>query len=256
MVRIPTIPQLVVRPHEPERARRLALLAALLWAVSLAIAGGIGWRIGQRPLVAVEDAQTKALRVDNDTLKQRIAVLERADQVAKVAANDLQQSLRDRDEEIAGLRADLAFYGRLVGGGARREGLAVHSVHVSAVPNSRAWNVTVTLTQNLKRSQIIGGRLQLSVEGVAGQQLKALPWSELAGASDAAGLPFSFKYFQQVTGTVMLPEGFAPNRVRVLVDAGEGGRVDQGFAWADAQASEENSSVQQQQQEGGSRSLR
>ena len=130
MVRIPAIPQLVVRPHEPARMRRLLVLAALLWAVSLAIAGGIGWRIGHRPLVAVEDAQNKVLRADIDTLRQRIAVLERAEQIGKVAANDLQQSLRDRDEEIAGLRADLAFYGRLVGGGARREGLAVHSVQV------------------------------------------------------------------------------------------------------------------------------
>ena len=252
MVRIPAIPQLVVRPHEPARMRRLLALAALLWAVSLAIAGGIGWRIGHRPLVAVEDAQNKVLRADIDTLRQRIAVLERAEQIGKVAANDLQQSLRDRDEEIAGLRADLAFYGRLVGGGARREGLAVHSVQVKAVPNSRAWNITVTLTQNLKRSQITSGRLQLAVEGVAGQQLRALPWSELAGSSDAAGLPFSFKYFQQVTGTVMLPEGFTPNRVRVLVDAGgEAGRIDQGFAWADAQATEENSNVQQQQEGGG-----
>jgi hypothetical protein len=253
MVRIPAIPQLVVRPHEPEKARRLALLALLLWLVSMAVAGGLGWRFAHRPAEVVEDEAVKPLRADNETLRQRVAVLERADQVAKVAANDLQQSLRERDEEIAALRADLAFYGRLVGGGARREGLAVHSVHVSAVPNSRAWNVTVTLTQNLKRTQIISGHLQLAVEGVAGQQLRSLAWNELA-PGQAQGLPFSFKYFQQVTGTVMLPEGFAPNRIKVQVDAGgEGGRIDQGFAWADAQTSEESSNVQQQEDTGAAR---
>ena len=249
MVRIPAIPQLVVRPHEPERARRLILLAVLLWLVSLAVAGGVVWRLAHRPSAIVEDEAVKPLRAETETLKQRVAVLERADQVGKVAANDLQQSLRERDEEIAALRADLAFYGRLVGGGARREGLAVHSVHVTAVPNSRAWNVTVTLTQNLKRSQIISGHLQMAVEGVTGQQLKSVPWSELASSGETSGLAFSFKYFQQVTGTVMLPEGFTPNRIKVAVDAGsEGGHIDQGFAWTEAQANEESSNVQQQQE--------
>ena len=254
MVRIPSIPQLVVRPHEPERARRLIALIAVLWAVSLAVAGALGWRVAHEPSVVMEDEAVKPLRNENEALKQRVAVLGRADQVGKIAAKDLQNSLSERDEEIAGLRADLAFYGRLVGGGSRREGLAVHSVHVSRVPNSRAWNVTVTLTQNLKRSAIISGRVQLAVEGVAGQQLKTLPWSELAGSADAQGLTFSFKYFQQVTGTVMLPEGFAPNRIRIVADAaGEGGRVDQGFAWADAQSSEENANVQQQENAGAAR---
>jgi hypothetical protein len=250
MVRIPVIPQLVVRFHEPERARRLFVLAVLLWLVSLAVAGGVVWRLAHRPAAVVEDEAVKPLRAENETLKQQVAVLERADQVGKVAANDLQQSLRERDEEIAALRADLAFYGRLVGGGARREGLAVHSVHVSSVPNSRAWNVTVTLTQNLKRSQIISGHLQMTVEGVTGQQLKSVPWGELASSGETPGLGFSFKYFQQVTGTIMLPEGFTPNRIKVAVDAGsEGGRIDQGFAWAEAQASEESSNVQQQQED-------
>jgi hypothetical protein len=255
MVRIPAIPKLIVRPHEPERARRLFMLAALLWLVSLAIAGGLGWRVAHRPAAVVEDEAVKPLRAENETLKQRVAVLERSDQVGKVAANDLQQSVRERDEEIAALRADLAFYGRLVGGGARREGLAVHSVHVSAVPNSRAWNVTVTLTQNLKRSQIISGHLQMTVEGVTGQQLKTLPWADLARNGESQGLTFSFKYFQQVTGTVMLPEGFTPNRIKVQVDAGNdgGGRIDQGFAWAEAQASEESSNVQQQEDTGTAR---
>ena len=83
-----------------------------------------------------------------------------------------------------------------------------------------------------------------------GQQLRSVPWSELA-PGQAQGLPFSFKYFQQVTGTVMLPEGFAPNRIKVQVDAAEGGRIDQGFAWAEAQTSEESSNVQQQEDSAG-----
>lgn len=246
MPRIPPIPQLVVRPYDPPRLRRVVLFVGLIWLSSLMVVGMVVWRYARLPPSNVsESAPMIDLRNANEALEQRIAVLERADQVGKIAASDLQQSLREREEEIAGLRADLAFYGRLVGGGARREGLAIHSVHVTPVADSHAWNVSVTLTQNLKRSQISNGRLQLEVEGVAGQQLKRIAWSDLTGSAAPSGWPFAFKYFQQVTGTIVLPEGFVPNRVRVTANAGgEGGRVEQSFAWTDAQANEEINNVQ------------
>jgi hypothetical protein len=239
-------PKLVVRQHDPQRTRRRVAAVALAWLITLGAALVAGWYVGLRPR-GVDPAELASQRSQNELLQQRVAVLERADQIDRVASVDLQQTLREREEEIAGLRADIAFYSRLVGGGARREGLAVHSLRVAPVRDSHAWNVSVTLTQNLKRSQVSSGRLTLAIEGVENNQLKVLAWSDLAGAADTGGLPFSFKYFQQVTGTVMLPDGFSPNRVRVTVDAGGDGHIEQGFAWAEAQATEENSDVQQQE---------
>lgn len=236
-------PQFVVQQHDPRAARRRLLLLTVLWLVSLALVAAGVWIYARTPHSGPDPAEFTRAQQENEGLKQRVAILERADQVDRVASSDLQQTLREREEEIAGLRTDLAFYSRLVGGGARREGLAVHSVHVSPVKDSAAWNVVVTLTQNMKRSQSSEGRLQLSIEGVSNGQLKSLPWAELAGSGDSAGLPFAFKYFQRVSGTVMLPDGFAPNRIKVVAEAaGGGGRVEQGFAWSEAQAAEESSS--------------
>ncbi|UXI68097.1 DUF6776 family protein [Tahibacter amnicola] len=239
-------PQLIVQQHDPRAKRRRVLGWSILWLITLAAVAAGTW-FYFRPTGEPLDPRTlEALRTENDGLKQRIAVLERADQVDRVASTDLQQTLREREEEIAGLRTDLAFYSRLVGGGARREGLSVHSVHVAPVKDSRAWNVTATLTQNMKRSQVTAGRLQVSVEGVSNGQLKSLSWTDLAsGGGEAAGIAFSFKYFQRVPGTIMLPEGFTPNRIKVTVEADGGGRVEQGFAWEEARAAEESSNVQQ-----------
>lgn len=237
-------PQFVLQHHNPRAARRRLLLLATLWLVSVVLAALGAWYLSQTPRSGPDPAEFERQRGENETLKQRVAVLERADQVDKVASSDLQQTLREREEEIAGLRTDLAFYSRLVGGGARREGLAVHSVHVAPVKDSRAWNVVVTLTQNMKRSQSSEGRVQLSVEGVSDGKLKSLSWNDLAGANND-GLGFSFKYFQRVSGTVLLPDGFSPNRIKVVAEAtGGGGRVEQGFAWNEAQAAEEISNVQ------------
>ena len=234
-------PQFVIRQVNPARSRRLWLFVALLWMGSLTLAVvATSLLLVSRP-PAIDQAPVDSL--DTSALKMRIAVLERSEQVAKAALVELQQTLRDREEEIAGVRADLAFYGRLVGG-AKREGLAVNSLSLKPVPDSRAWNFSATLTQNFKRGPETRGKLTLTVSGIRNGALETLDWKDLGQKPDNAGIEYAFKYFQQVEGTIMLPEGFEPNRVRASAD-GDSGHSDQEFSWKDAAQAEEKEDVRQ-----------
>lgn len=219
------------------------LLGALGAFAALALGVALGMSLVKRSVVHGPSAAEKSLRAENEALKSRVAVLERSEQVAKAALADVQQVLRERAEEADSLRSDLAFYGRLVGG-QQREGLAVHQIRVRPVAGSLAWNFTATLTQNFKRGQETRGRLSLSVEGVEDGKLKTLDWNTLKQNGGAAGIEYAFKYFQQVNGTIMLPQGFEPNRIRVRAE-GEGGRAEQDFNWQDALEGEEKTDVQQ-----------
>jgi hypothetical protein len=237
-----TSPRFIIRQNNPARLRWICLFVALAWLVSLVLAVAL-----TRALVSPEPvADTPTAKIDlldGEALKSRIAVLERSEQVAKAALIDLQRTLRDREEEIAGVRADLAFYGRLVGG-AKREGLAVHALTLKAVPDSRAWNFSATLTQNFKRGPETRGKLTLTVSGISAGKLETLSWNQLTQQPANPGIEYSFKYFQQVNGTIMLPEGFEPNRVRASAE-GDGGRADQEFQWNDAAKAEETDNVRQ-----------
>ncbi|HZP66769.1 MAG TPA: DUF6776 family protein [Rudaea sp.] len=247
MVNVAPPPVLVVRPHRPERRRRLVLLVAFAWIVSLPAAFGLMQLMSPQVANVVDHSALNAAQREIDDLRKRNAALERSEQIARAANADLQQNLRDQQEQIAGLRADLAFFSRLTGGSARRDGLAVHGVRVQATDTPRVFDVTATLTQNLKTGQIASGHVRMSVSGVRAGKLTTLSWNEIAPDQDANGLAFSFKYFRQIRATVMLPEGFAPNRIRVEADAGSDmGHADQDFAWADALAEQEVSDVQQQ----------
>lgn len=227
------IPPFVVRKHDPGRQRREWLLLGIAWLGSLLIVAAIASGLASGVRKENSRAVLAAAEAQNEELKKRIAVLERSEQVAREALSDVQRTLRERDEEIDALRADLAFYGRLVGG-SKREGLAVHALSVKPVGDGGgAWNFSATLTQNFKRGQEIKGRLTLSVEGVSEGKLVALDWAALGQGRDNAGIEYGFKYFQQVNGTIMLPPGFAPNRVKVRAD-GDGGRVEQEFGWKEA----------------------
>ncbi len=179
-----------------------------------------------------------ALAARSEKLSQEVSTLRRSDQISRDANRDLERTLAERDEEIAGLRADIAFYESFVGATGQRRGLSVHDLDMK-LQGGDAWHFVATLTQNLNRGAVNTGRVTLSIEGTRDDRLEKLLWSGLRKQSNAPGVPYSFKYFQQVEGEVMLPKGFKPLRVGVrLVPAG-GAAVEQSFPWPETVRSDE-----------------
>jgi uncharacterized protein DUF6776 len=165
-------------------------------------------------------------------LSQRETTLAVSDKISRDANGDLQGALAERDEEISALRADVAFYERLVGPTQQRKGLNVFSSEF--VPGAgSAWHYQIVLTQNLNRGAISQGRMRFVVEGVRAGNLATVDWAELNQRPGMQGQGFSFRYFQSLEGQVMLPSGFTPQRVRVLLD-GEDVAVEQAFDWKSA----------------------
>jgi hypothetical protein len=176
------------------------------------------------------DQSATALSARSDKLSQDVSTLRRSDQISREANRDLERTLAERDEEIAGLRADIAFYERFVGATGQRRGLSVHDLDLQ-LQSGDAWHFVATLTQNLNRGAVNTGRVTLLVEGTRNDRLEKLSWSGLRKQPNAPGVGYSFKYFQQVEGEILLPKDFKPLRVTVrLVPAG-GSAVEQSFPW-------------------------
>ncbi|CAN4277876.1 hypothetical protein LJR125_000737 [Pseudoxanthomonas sp. LjRoot125] len=210
------------------------LLAVLVLVLGFGVWGA--WQVFARHAGdAPTPGQLRAQQQRIEVLEQRAATLARSDQISRDANRDLQATLAERDEEISGLRADVAFYERFVGATAQRRGLSVHEL--TLVPqDAQAWHFTATLTQNLNRGAVNAGRLLVSVEGTEGGKLRRLGWSDLRQQANAPGVAYSFKYFQQVEGDLLLPQGFKPVRVIARVVPQGGTAVEQSFPWAQAAA--------------------
>ncbi len=239
MPRMPP-PRYEVRALNPALLRWRRVLPGLAWGLGMIAVAALTWVLVRPPAdLAARAARAEALRRDNATLKQQLAVLTRSRQVTRIATDALRRSLADRDEEIAGLRADLALYTRLTGASAQRAGLTVQDLRVRPIHGARAYAVTITLTQNAHRGETSQGRVSLSVEGVRSGKAAQLAWSDLAPPPARAGLPFAFKYFQQVQGMLVLPAGLVPSRVIVSVQPDGGAPVSRSFAWTAALESRE-----------------
>ena len=230
------VPRFRVVPRHPVfPARGWIIAIAIAWLLSLAgawalatwfAAPGLGDTRGQLRTAERTAAQQQRQLVE---LSQRLVTLSRSDQISRAANTELPSSLAGRDEEIAALRADVAFYERLVGATAQRKGLNVHSIEF-APTEAGSWNYRAVLTQNLNRGAISQGQLRFSIDGVRAGKLATLDWGDLNQRDDAPGQDYSFRYFQELTGNVMLPKDFTPQHVRVSLRGGAGG-TEQTFDW-------------------------
>jgi hypothetical protein len=219
------------------RRWRVRLIVVALWLASL----GATYLLlratiaPQYARVSQELAQARRALAAGDAersrLQQTLAQHQRGEQVAERANQELQQALAARQEEIASLRSDLGFYQRLMEGGAQQPGVSVHSLVLRPTDDPRAFQFALTLSQNLKRNRQASGSVEISVSGAAGQGSARLGLADLGGTGPA--LEFSFKYFQQLAGMVMLPEGFKPASVRLRVMPEGSNAIEREFIWKD-----------------------
>jgi len=221
-------------PPLRRRTRALLITLLLLWVGSVALAWWWSAHLASPRLARIED-ENHRLRAQGKLLadlQQRVETLKRSDDISRAANQELQSSLAERDEEVSALRADVAFYERLVGTSGQRRGLTVHSVKMQQDANG-SWHYTTTLTQNLNRGKVSQGDMSLQIEGARAGKLQTLLWNDLLQKPDATPQSFQFRYFEKLDGSVMLPPGFTPHRVRVYLRS-ENTTIQQAFPWADA----------------------
>lgn len=228
-------PRFVIVQQTPDKRALVWSLVGVGWLVSLVAVWLIAqWRAApQLPEVQASLAaaryQLRERQARLELLEQREATLQRSDQISRAANKEVQSALAERDEEIADLRADVAFYERLVGATGQAKALNVHSAQFSSEAGG-TWRYQIVLTQNLNRGAVSKGQLLFSVEGVRNGKLATVGWDELHQRPSAPAQDYSFRYFQQLDGSVMLPAGFTPQRVRITL-RGENASVNETLGW-------------------------
>lgn len=205
--------------------------AMLPWAVA-----GLSTAIA---LLAIALAWRQSARADagnaagtDPALQQEIANLRQSDRISRQAVLALQDTLTERDEQVAALRADLDFYERFVSPDVQRRGLSVHAAHVEAQAPG-VWRYELTLTQGREQPGASQGTLTLAVDGTRNGRLQQLDWNALRQQSPARPQPYQLRYLQRIDGEIALPPGFTPTRLRVKLVPRQGKPLEAAFEWRD-----------------------
>lgn len=203
------------------------LALAAIFVLGMLFGRGVGFPNGLEAREHRLAGRNAALESENQSLRQQ-------QQTATTTVAALRQAMASRDAEVQTLKQEQAFYTKLIGIDSDRSGLGVHSIALTPVKNTNAWNFMVTLVNTAENADAARGSLKVAVEGVLGGKLTTLDWPALSGANNKSGIPYAFKFFQQLQGSFALPRGFVPNRIAVTLQPERGSSVSRTLDWNEA----------------------
>lgn len=213
---------LVVKTHRPWKSKFIWGLLFLVLVIS-------GWTLFDygRYLAGYDsreaDNEIQALMQTQAQLEKTIAglredkaVLERAAQIERKAYNELDTTLKILQAEILEHKAELAFYRGIVSPKDSSSGLYLQNFFLSQNGDTNNYRYKVVLTQVLKNSRLITGKVKLQFDGLLDGESKVLELKDVS-AKKTRDLNYRFKYFQNVEGVVSFPEGFSLLRVNIQI---------------------------------------
>lgn len=213
---------LVVKAHRPWKSK-------FIWGIILLALIISGWTLFDygRYLAGYDSRDTEnkieGLLQTQAHLEKRIvilredkAVLERAAQIERKAYNELDTTLKILQAEILEHKEELAFYRGIVSPKDSSSGLYLQNFFLSRNGETRSYRYKVVLTQVLKNSRMISGKVRLQFDGLLDGESKILDLKEVT-AKKHKDLNYRFKYFQNVEGVVEFPKEFSLLRVKVQI---------------------------------------
>jgi len=198
------------------------------------------------PELSAAKARIKAQKAEIRSLSKRLQSSKAQQQVSEQEAHVMRQAnqlLREtessRQAELNRLQTELDFYQRLAGTSGTQSGLAIYHLELNNTGSERIYRFVLTLTQNLRRSAIVSGKVRFDVEGTLRDRLLSLPWSGVTDGNEPEPT-FRFKYFQQLERYLEFPEEFEPTRVQVSLEVkGQKKPVTRSFDWKQLTAPDE-----------------
>ena len=232
-------PNLVVTRHSLLRSRVLfggaafAVLAAGWFLYELGMSQAGFSRMESLSLQAELEAENRELRARNKELSERVAALEVATTVDREAYSKVEGELVVLQARIQEQQEDIEFYKGIVNEN-EASGLRIQDFEIIKGFGEREYDVRLVLAQAFRSDRQVSGEIDLIVEGVQSGQPARLGLAELATEEGAEkSLRYSFRYFQDLKRALMLPEGFEPDRVQIIVrPAGKSSKtVEEFFIW-------------------------
>jgi len=218
--------QMVVVPYRPAyRALTfmafLAVLGLFYWLIfehgkKQGMALKVEW-INEKSLIREELIRANGMI---DKMRQEIAVLKVSGVIDGKANEEVRQTIESLQELNAELNEEVRFYKGVMAPNFAKKGLRIEKLDITA-DSERSVKYSLLLTQVVDEHAWLQGEVKISVRGQDGAEEKNLVLSELdTEKSDA--VRFRFRYFQNINGRMVLPDGFEPREVMIVAQASGG----------------------------------
>lgn len=231
----------VAMPHNPAKRAVLRLVGLVVVVAMVYSAYWYGEQRGegQESRLLVERNELRS-ELDESTrrqeiLRQRVAVLENAAFVDKESIDGVRQSNRELSDRIAQLEEEIALYQGIMSPSVNSAGLTIQEVVLTPTPADNRYRFKVMLTQVGNNSNYLRGFVGINILGAQNGETAAFPLKDLSDEIDDVDIKFRYRYFQDFTGELELPEGFTPDQVQVIAQSvgNKAARIEKAYNWSD-----------------------
>ena len=222
-IEIPQIENISMSAYHP-KVRRLQVLVSILAAVSVAWAfyemGAAGITmpfVESRESVAELRAELSEESKNSKSLRKDVARLTRSTEVELQAADQVKQTLREKEMEILKLTEELVFYRSLLAPEKAGVGVEVRDFNLRAASDQSEYYYDFLLTQSSRNKKVAKGKINVTIDGKQEGQMRRLEVLDI-NSETSNTLTYSFKYFQRLNGVFELPKNFQPQKILINVE--------------------------------------
>lgn len=236
--RKPSKEYVVIRHRPGYRLRRTLIL--LTFSIVAAVAGYLAGLAQGGFRFSSAEASNEQLVQEVDDLRgqyrkarQNLVNLERGRAIDEQALKEARNTMAGLETRIAELEADLIFYRNIMAPSETSDGLQVDNFTLVPTRDDRAFDFRMVLTQVGNNKNYISGMVAVNVIGDLQGEKEIIALRDLSEDIDNLGVKFRFRYFQDVEGSLQLPENFEPLEIQVVAQA-EGRKASQAertFSW-------------------------
>ncbi len=230
--------KLILVKHQPGIKRR----QRLVFVTGVLVFAMLGYVLGNLQIQARHDRaierlerlseEHSALQTKEAKLRQEVANLESGRAIDDRAKQEIQQTIRDLKSSVSQLEKDVSFYQNIMAPSDNARGLQVQNVEIKPGKLPLHYEYKIVLAQVGDNKAYVSGIVAVNLIGYAGDKKLIMPLRDISEVQEL-GIKFRFRYFQDLTGELMLPEDFEPESLQVVAQSKgkKASRLEQSFNW-------------------------
>lgn len=166
---------------------------------------------------AAQEERMQVLKNESLALKERIQLLETHRDIDREAYRQVETTLAALEQKIQEQRDAIGFYRGIISPDDGGRGLRVQELRLTRGNNDREYHLNLVLVQVMQHDRSVNGDVAFSLEGAQDGELVTYTLEQLVPEDEDSHWPFSFRYFQNLDRQLVLPDGFAPEKVHIEV---------------------------------------
>jgi cell division protein FtsB len=231
--------RLIVVKHKPgiKRKRRLVFITGVIVMSAVSFLLG-NYQIRQQHQRVVDQLdklsqEYAALQQRESALRQQVFNLESGRSIDDIAKQEIQTTIRQYEDTIKQLKKDVSFYQSIMAPSENIKGLQVQNFELQKTSDERRYGYKAVLAQISDNKSYISGVVVVNVIGTKNGEKEVLALRDVDDDQSSLGIKFRFKYFQNITGELILPEGFIPESIQVVAqaDGKKASKLERSFMW-------------------------